>query len=289
VPTAASLLAVVTNLVLNYILIFGKLGFPALGAKGAAIATVISRFAELAVVALWTHINSSLCPWAKGLYKNFVIGSDLFRRIMEKGLPLIANEFFWALGMTVRNQCFSTRGLEAVAAFNIASTVINLFSVAYMSVGHSITVIIGALLGAGEKEKARSDARRCIAFSVTSGAVMGLVMIAFSGLFPNLYNTTDSVRTLAGYMMIVTGIALPFCAFSHSAYFTLRSGGKVLVTLVLDSGFIWAIVVPTAFVLSRFTGADIRTIFAVCTFTEVLKFVFGLTLLKKVNWTKKIV
>ena len=289
VPMFASVLAVFTNLVLNYLLIFGKLGLPALGARGAATATVISRFAELAVVMLWTHLHPSVCPWVKGLYSRFVIGGELFRRILAKGLPLIANEFLWALGMTFRNQCFSTRGLEAVAAFNIASTVINLFSVAYMSVGHSITVIVGGLLGAGETEKARTAARRSIAFSVASGAVMGLVMIAFSPLFPLLYNTTGSVRVLAGFMMVISGVTMPFCAFSHSSYFTLRSGGKVFVTLVLDSGFIWAVVFPLAFILSRFTGADIRLLFTLCSFTEFAKVIFGLTLLSKVNWAKKLV
>lgn len=289
VPMTAGVVAVLTNLVFNYIFIFGKLGAPEMGAVGAGVATVISRFAELAVVVLWSHLHLKRLPWLAGAYRSLRVGKELFIRILGKGLPLLANEFLWALGITFRNQCYSERGLEAVAALNIASTVINVFAVMYMSVGHALTITVGSLLGAGRLEEARISARRTIAFSVFCGTVMGLLVAALSGLFPGFYNTADSVKELASFMMIVTGVSLPFAAFCHSSYFALRSGGKVWVTLIFDSGFVWLVVFPIAFVLSRFTALDIRVIYAVCQLTDVLKVAFGLFLLEKVDWVRRLV
>lgn len=115
-PMISSLAAVLTNCVLNLILIFGLLGMPALGVRGAAIATVFSRFVELFVVVIKTHRSTAKFPYIVGAYRSFRIPLELVRKIAAKGLPLMANEFFWSLAITFRNQCYSTRGLEAVAA-----------------------------------------------------------------------------------------------------------------------------------------------------------------------------
>ncbi len=288
-PMIASIIAVATNFILNYILIFGKLGFAPLGAEGAAIATVISRFAELAILLIWGHTHTKKCAYLVGAYRSFRIPRALFASIALRGLPLMLNELFWALAVTLRNQCYSTRGLEVVAAQNISSTIFNVFSVAYMAIGSAIAIIVGNELGAGKLDSAKDTARKMLTFSITCSVLMGAIMIAFSSLFPMLYNTTEGVRDLAAYMMIFSAITMPFAACAHSSYFTIRSGGKVLVTLLFDSVYMWVLVLPISFGLSYFTGINIHILFAICQGTEIIKAALGLAVLQKGTWVRQLV
>ena len=288
-PMVASVVAVGTNFVLNYILIFGKLGFSPLGAEGAAIATVISRFAELAILVVWAHTHKEKCSYLVGAYSSLYIPKTLFISIILKGLPLMLNELFWALAITLRNQCYSTRGLDVVAAQNISSTIVNLFNVVYMAIGSALAIIVGNELGAGRLEDAKDTARKMLAFSVTCSTVLGGVMIIFSNIFPAIYNTTDSVRLLAAYMIIISAVTMPFCACAHSSYFTIRSGGKILVTILFDSVYMWILVLPLSFVLSRFTGMNIHLLFAICQSTEAIKAALGLFVLNKGTWVRQLV
>ena len=149
IPMVAGVAAVLVNLSLNYVLIFGKLGAPKLGASGAAIATVISRFAELAVVVLWTHLHKDKNKFIISAFKSLTVPKKLCGQIFIKGLPLMINETLWAAGVATISQCYSVRGLNVIAAFNISTTFYNVFSVAFMAVGMSIGIILGQQLGSG--------------------------------------------------------------------------------------------------------------------------------------------
>lgn len=289
VPMVASTAAVATNFVLNAVLIFGLLGAPALGVMGAAIATVISRFVELAILIIWGHTHKAKCPYLSHAYRSLYIPRSLFGSIVVKGLPLMANEVFWAIAITFRNQSYSTCGLEVVAAQNIAITVINLFSVVYLSLGSSIAIIVGNQLGAGEIEKARDTDRKMIAFSIAGASCIALIMIGLSSVFPLLYKTTDSVRSLSAFMIVVSSCAMPFFAYAHAAYFTLRSGGRVGITLLFDSVYMWTVVIPTVALLANFTSISIYALYIVGTVAEMLKCVLGFIVLRKINWARRLV
>ena len=290
VPMVAGLVAVAVNMSLNYVLIFGKLGMPALGVKGAAIATVVSRYAELAVNALWLHNHSKRYPYIRKVYRSPHIALPLLRKIAVKGMPLLFNETLWSASIAVLNQCYSTRGLTVVAANNIASTLWNLFSVCYISLGSATGIIIGQMLGAGKSaQEVRDCDRKLIAFSVTSCAAFGLAMAAVSGVFPLIYKTDSSVRSLATALICINAVIMPFNAYANASYFTLRSGGKTLSTLLFDSGFVWVISVPVAFTLSRFTSIPILPLYAICQGAEILKCVMGCIMLKSGSWINNIV
>ena len=143
-PMKAGIIAVLVNLVGNYILIFGKLGAPVMGVVGAAIATVISRFVECAIIIIWTHRHRDTNPFVDHAYTTWRIPETLLRQIVVMGLPLLVNELLWSSGMTVLSQCYSMRGLEVVSAVNISTTVSNLFFCAFLSMGNSIAIIIRA-------------------------------------------------------------------------------------------------------------------------------------------------
>lgn len=288
-PMLASIAAVVTNFVLNCILIFGFLGVPAFGVTGAAIATVISRFVELMILVIWGHTNPTKCPYLCGAFRSFRVPQKLFRRIFVTGLPLMFNELFWALSVTMRNQCYSMRGLDVVAAQNINATIVNLFSVVYLALGNSIGIVVGNMLGAGKLDEAKETNRKMIFFSVLCALGMGALLCGVAAPFTLLYNTGEAVRDLAVFMIIVSAVSMPFSAYAHASYFTLRTGGKVLITFLLDSVYMWVAVIPATAVLAYFTGLGIHWIFIVGQGIEAAKCLLAWILLKRGNWAKQLV
>ncbi len=289
VPMISCLVAVATNCVLNLLLIFGYLGLPALGVKGAAIATVISRFAELLILVIYAHRRKARFTYLRGAFSSFKIPKELFKSISIKGIPLMVNEFLWAVAMTMRNQCYSTRGLDVVAAQNISSTIFNLFNVVYMSLGSAIAIIVGNLLGAGKVDRAKANSNKLIAFSVFCGFTIASLMIISSFFFPKIYNTDESVRSLASYMMIISALTMPLAAFANAAYFTLRSGGKVLITILFDCVYMWVITMPVSLIFAYITNVNIFILFVICQFVDTLKCIFGAILLKSGKWANVLV
>ena len=289
VPMAAGVAAVCVNLVLNYLLIFGKLGLPRLGVAGAAIATVVSRYVQATIVILWTHMHAARMPFIVGAYREFKVPGQLTANILKKGIPLMVNEILWAAGMASMMQCYSMRGLDAVAALNISSTITNLFSVIYMAMGSAIAIIVGQLLGAGRMREAKDADVKLLAFSVLSCIVIGGVLILTAPLFPKMYNTTDSVKILAASLLRVAAGCMPLAAFIHASYFTLRSGGKTIVTFLFDSVFLWCVSIPVAYVLSRFTALPMVPLYLSCQLLDVIKCVIGFILVKKGVWLQNIV
>lgn len=288
-PMKAGIIAVFVNLVFNYILIFGKLGAPAMGVVGAAIATVLARFVECFIVMYWTHRHRDRCPYITGAYRSLKVPSALVKQVIILGTPLLLNEIFWSAGMTVLNQCYSLRGLEVVSAVNISATVSNLFFCAFFSMGTTVSIIVGQLLGAGELEKAVDEDTKLIAFSVALCFAVGLVMAMLAPLIPQIYNTTDTVKRLASALLLVSAAMMPVNAFTNSAYFTLRSGGKTVITFVFDCVFVWALSIPVAFILSRYTAMHILPMYIVVQALDIIKCAIGYDLLKKRKWVKNLV
>ncbi len=289
VPMVSGLAAVAVNMMFNYVLIFGKLGLPALGVQGAAIATVISRFAELGILVFWTHRHAVDMPFIIGTYKDMRIPLPVFRSILIKGLPLAVNELFWSTGMTFLTQCYSIRGLDAIASMNIANVIFQVFNTIFVALGSSIAIIIGQLLGAGKMEEAKDTVRKLLFASVISCAFMSLILAVAAPFFPLLYNTTSHVQKLATELIWVNALMMPVIAYLHGAYFTVRAGGKSIITFLFDSGSLWVLQVPLAFVLTRFTGLPLVPIYLAVEATSLIKCAAATFLLKKGVWLHKIV
>lgn len=289
-PMVAGVAAVIVNTVLNYFLIFGIGIFPELGVQGAAIATVVSRFIQVAIVMIWTHLHVKKLSFVQGLYKSFSVPKELTVRIIKKGLiPLMANECLWSAGVSALVQCYSLRGIDVVAGLNISNTVVNLFNVMFIAFGSGVSVVIGQLLGANELQKAKEAAPKLIFFSFALCVIVGGIMACFSGLFPLAYNTSDNVRSLASTFILISALLMPVHGVLHCTYFTLRSGGKTFITFIFDCGFSWGISVPLAFCLAHFTDMEIIPLYLCCQCIEAVKCVIGLILIKKGVWLSNIV
>lgn len=289
VPMKAGLAAVAVNLIFNYLLIYGKFGFPKLGVAGGAIATVISRYVEAAIVLVWTHRHKEKNSYIVGIYRTLRVPLGIAGKIFIKGTPLLFNEALWSIGMAMLTQCYSVRGLNVVAGFNIANTVNNLFSVVYIAMGSAIAIIVGQHLGAGKMKEARDTDNKLIAFSVLSCGAMAVMMFVAAPLFPMLYNTSEVVRAQAAALIMAQAVFMPQNAFMHATYFTLRAGGKTVVTFFFDCVFIWLVSIPVVFLLSRFTSIPAEFIYAAGQIAEWAKCIIGFVLVKKGVWLQNLV
>lgn len=289
VPMFAGMIAVLVNMLFNYILIFGKFGAPVLGVRGAAIATVLSRFVELVIVVGWTHSHKEKQPFIVGAYRSLYIPKALSVQVAKVGTPLLLNETLWSVGIAFIAQCYSVRGLQVVAAINIANIIGNLFNVVSLSMGSSVSIVIGQLLGAGQLEQARDEDNKMIAFSLACCLVVGGLMFLVAPAFPEIYNTTDEIRALATSLIRISALCMPLYGFTNAAYFTLRSGGKTIITFLFDSMFVWVCSIPVAFCLSRFTAMPIIPIYLIVQLLEFIKCCIGFVLVKKGVWIQNLV
>ncbi len=288
-PMVAGIVAVFVNLAGNYVLIFGKFGAPRMGVAGAAAATVLARIVECAIVVIWTHHKREQNQFVNGVYRSLRVPRRLALDIVKKGSPLLVNEALWSAGIALVNQCFSVRGFTVVAATNISSTIGNLFNVVFIAMGSAVAIMVGQQLGAGEFERAKDTAAKVIAFSVFCTVITSLLMILLSGVFPGLYNTTGEVRDMAGAMIRITAYLMPMQAFLHAAYFTIRSGGRTVITFLFDSGFSWCVAIPFIYCIVHFTGLPVLVIYTLYYSLDFIKAAVGFILFRKGIWIQNIV
>ena len=148
---------------------------------------------------------------------------------------------------------------------------------------------MGQMLGAGNTvEHIRSSNRKLITANVVVGGAFGILLAAVSKVFPMIYNTTESVRQTASWLICICAVTMPIHSYLNATYFTLRSGGKTLITFVFDSGYVWCCMIPVAFLLSRFTDMPILPLYALVQSLDLLKCALGAYMLKKGSWIQNL-
>ncbi|MFA6935978.1 MAG: MATE family efflux transporter [Bacilli bacterium] len=285
-PLIAGVIAICINLFLNYVLIFGHFGFPALGVRGAAIATVFSRVIEVLILVIMSHARKEV--FCHGAYKNFKIDKRLLGRIFKKGMPLLANEVLWSLGSTVTVLAYSMHGEDIVSALTISQATTNMFFILFGALGNSIAIIVGSDLGANKLEEAKANAHKLIAFGTAIAILMGVILIVISRYIPLLYNVDDSIRHIAQYLMTISGIFFAVYTYNVCCFFTLRAGGATRQTLIFDSLFMWLGQVTIALLLTLFTEFKIYEVFIAVQLTDVIKSFIGTSMVRKGIWIKNL-
>lgn len=288
-PMVAGVASVVVDIAFNWLLIYGNLGFPKLGVRGAAIATVMARFAECLIVVISAFAARKKHEFLIGLYRTMRVPKDTAKKILIKTLPIFLNEFMWAGAIAVLTQCYSKRGLDIVAGLNISNALCNLLNVVFIAMGNAVGILIGQTLGAKLYKQAKTEAFRLMWFTGAISLILTVILVSISGVFPNLYDTSDGVRSYAASFIIITALFFPVQGFLNALYFTLRSGGKTLVTFLFDSVFSWVISVPAAFLLCEFSPLPILAVYAVIQAADLIKVCVGYVLIKKGVWISNIV
>lgn len=288
-PMMAGVASVVVDVVFNYLLIFGNLGFPQLGVKGAAIATVIARFVEMTIVLVVAFAKRKKYVFLQGAYKTLLVPRAVSAKIIKKGLPIFFNEFLWSAGIAAITQTYSTLGLDIVAGLNISNTLCNLLNVVFVAMGNAVGIVIGQMLGASEYEKAQKSSLRLAAFTGVICVALTAILVGVSGVFPNLYNTTDDIKHLGQWFIVITALYFPVQGFLNALYFTLRSGGKTLITFLFDSVFSWVVTIPLTLLLCSFSGLPVIGIYAIVQAADIIKVIIGFILVKRGLWISNIV
>ncbi|MCQ2521240.1 MAG: MATE family efflux transporter [Lachnospiraceae bacterium] len=288
-PMVAGICSVVMDILFNYMLIGGHLGMPALGVKGAAIATVIARFVECAVIVIWAHKAREKHTFLIGIYRKRTISGEFAKPIIKKGLPIFLNEFLWAGGIAAITQCFSIRSLSVVAGLNISNAICNLLNVVFIAMGNAVGIITGQMLGASQYERAEKDSLKLMRFTGLMCVALTGILIALSGVFPRFYDTTEEVRNYGKNFIFITACFFPVQGYLNALYFTLRSGGKTLITFLFDSVYTWVVCVSLMFILCKFTTLPILGVYIISQSMDVLKVIIGYILIKKKVWITNLV
>lgn len=283
-PLKASMTALFINLVLNYILIQGCFGIPGLGVCGAALATVVSRYAELIIMIYQVHKKTSAYSFMKSLYHTMAVPKEFAIDIIKTGMPFLFNEMQWVIGEAIVTQCYSTRGLYIVAALSVSTTINELFTIIMEAFDDALLIILGQVIGAGEFEVARDTDNKLITFSAFCCSCSMVVMILFAPMFPKAHNIGREAQVIASHFIRIMAISIPFKAICYAISYTLDSGGKTIISFLYDSIFSWGMRIPMAFILSRFTVLSAINMCILMQLQFPIRCAVGFILLKRVDW-----
>lgn len=266
------------NVLLSYPLIFGieQIHLPALGTDGAALAGLIARVAECSVMVFLVYRDKSnpIRPTIK-----HILDFDLkfMRSVMRPILPVIANEALWSLGITAYNAIYGHIGTNAIAAVNIVQTIEQIAFVPFLGVGTATAIMVGNLIGQGDKEKAFVYAGRSLLLQGSGALLMGMIVYLCAGVVFPVYKVSPEVISIARSIIIVIALGLWVRATNHVLIIgVLRSGGDTRFSLFLDGMIIWIIGVPLSAAGAFLFDWPIYLVYALALSEEVTKFCLGL-------------
>jgi len=285
-PMRASFLAILVNVVGNSLLIFGLLGFPALGVRGAAIATAISRAAEFLMLVLTVYRHK--LPPAATLRELFAFDRPFLRHYVRTTWPVLLNETLWSVGVSLYSVAFGQLGTAALAAVQISNTIVQLLTVFSRGFSNATGIIIGNQIGAGEEEEAKHTARRILWLMPLMGAVICAVTIAVSPLFLLLYNVSAETLTLAREVIVVQSAGMILKSLTMVLIVGIcRSGGDTLFACVADVGSVWLGGVPMGF-LGVWLGLPLWGVSVCVLAEEVLKIAVALPRVLSGKWVRNV-
>lgn len=284
----ASLIAFSTNTVLNYILIFGKLGFAPMGVTGAAVATVISRFLELAIMVFLIYKNPNH-PLA-GKWKELMSYDMTFvKKYFNTALPVIISETLWGFATVFNNAILASTGTTAIAAVQVAATVNNIFMVWTFGIGAASSTLIGNALGAGDFALAKEYAKKFKTLAIIAGTIVGLGLYFSIPIVNLLFNSTAEVAILVGSLVAIRALALPIIQINNVMQIgTLRGGGDTKFVMFVELASVWLIALPIVLIAKSYFGAGVVTLVALQTSEYLFKFLCFYPRTKTDKWVKNI-
>jgi putative MATE family efflux protein len=287
-PLFVTIMALSLNALLSYTLIFGKLGFPIMGVKGAAIAVLISRVLECCVLLLLTYRQSS--PAAGKIKELFSYNLVFARKVLKPVLPVVANEILWSTGITAYNIVYARIGTEAIAAMNIAGSIEQMAFVLFQGIGNACAILVGNRIGEGDEEQAFRYAARSEALGMMGGLVMGSIILASANLVLSLYNVSPTVIYYAHRVLTIIGLLL-WLRVSNMILFigVIRSGGDTRFGFLLDGVIIWVVGVPLAFAGAFIFHLPIYWVYLLVMSEEITKWLLGMYRFFSRKWIHNLV
>lgn len=286
-PMIAGVAAIVINTSINYLLINGNFGFPALGVQGAAIATLIARIVELIILII--IMEKKQMPFRPVFKDLFTIPKKIVLQVIKLSAPLTANEFLWGLGMSTLIALYGIKSADNLTAVQISYTTANLLFVVMSGFATAASVLIGQDLGKNNLEGAKSHATALLKLSLVVGFTITILAFSLSYVVPNLYNVSDEIRNSSANILKVMGLYFPIFVVTGTMFFTLRAGGDVRGVLVVDGVFMWVVAIPISYLINKNAPFTIAFIYFLVQLTDVLKMIVIYIRYKKGRWVKKLV
>ena len=286
-PMIISAISVLTNVVLNYIFIFGKFGVPAMGVKGAAIATVIARIVEC-ILLIWVASRNEVL---QGKFKEFLDFDKKFSiEVYKSVVPILLNDICWGIGNFLYSIAYGQIGTEAMASVQICTNIQNLFMVLCMSVASASLVIIGNQVGSGREDKAKEYTRKITGLSFLMGILIAVLVILLSDPIIGLFNVSEEVKNSSILMLNIFTFIAPIRIINIVLIVgAFRGGGDASYALKLESSTMWFIGVPLAFIGAMLLNLKVYQVVLLVSIEEIVKFIFTMLRLKSGKWIKSVI
>ena len=286
IPTRASVLSIILNVTGNALLIFGLCGFPALGLDGAAIATAIARTAECLFLILIVYKNK--LPGAAKVKELFAFDRSFLTKYIKTAWPVLLNEILWSVGTSLYSVAYGMLGTSALAAVQISNTVIQLLFVFTRGLSNACGITIGRTVGTGDREKALDYGYRFSLLLPATGLLTGLVVIAIHPIFLGLYQVTPETLSMARTLLILQALMMTVKADSMALVVGIfRAGGDTMFACLLDTGTVWLVGVPLAF-LGVWLGVPLWGVALLVFCDDIAKVSIGFVHLFREKWVRNV-
>lgn len=288
-PVVISCVAIMVNIVFNYILIYGKLGAPALGVAGAAIATLIARVVEMTLIIVVVYVGKT--PLACRLRELFGYTREFLRQFFRTAIPVICNEFVWGLGITIYSMAYGRMGDDAVAAITIATTIQDIVVVLFQGLSAATAVILGNGMGAGKLKQAELYAKYIFILQFMLTIFAALVIVTLRWPFISLYQPgiSDEVAMSVSRCLLMFALFTPAKMFNFvNIVGVLRSGGDTMMCLFIDTSGVWFIGIPLAFIGGLVLKQPIHIVYGMVMLEEVYKTAIGFWRYRQKKWLRNL-
>ena len=273
-PMVASFIGLITNTLLNYLLIFGKFGFPRLGVRGAAIATVIARGLEFCIILGFTYLKKY--PIAASLKNIFNYSKVMIKKYIKIWLPVMGQSVGWALGYSMYSVIYGHISTAALAAYNIACSIERISLLLFMGLASACAIMVGNIIGAGEEYKARDYSKNFLFISVGFSIIIAVILIFVRGYIVNFYNLSEQSTRYLYYLLLVMACIMLLrvmnIIFQNGI---LRAGGDTLFSMINELGGIWVVGVPLAAVAAFVFKLPVYYVVAIAATEELVKMIAG--------------
>lgn len=282
-PLYASFLAAAVNTALNYLLIFGRFGFPAMGSAGAAIATVISQFLNLALMFFMAIRLFHLSSLSGALsFRSVPFGWKQYASIL---LPILVCEFLWSLGENVYAIIYGRLGTQASAAMTLTGPIQGLMIGALCGLSQAAAVIIGKMLGTDDKDGAYTAAKKLILYGFAGSFILSAVILLTGKYYVEIYQVEDSVKILTRNILTVYALIAPFKIQNMIlGGGILRSGGKTKYVMFIDLIGTWIFGVPLGLLTGFVLKLPVSAVYFILSLEECVRFAISMVIFRKKGW-----
>jgi putative MATE family efflux protein len=287
IPLTMSIIAVVLNIVLNYCLIFGWFGLPALGVVGSALGTLIARFVEATGIVVFSYLKKT--PNAGRLGELFHFSRAFVAQFLKVGLPVLANDLGWALAMTTLMAVYAHLGTDALAAVSITDTLGQFLNIFIFGSMNATSILTGNLVGAGRIFRTKVLVRRTLRFSVVLGLAVGGVLAIAAPFLPGLFHIGAEAREQTRNLLWAFACLIPFRSFLyHQTVGLFRGAGDTRFALFLEVGGIWLLGLPPALLAAFVFHAPVWVVFASAVANEAILCLVAVRRFRTDRWIKPV-